>query len=419
MKRTPLVFIGCILLAIAVYLWIQEQAKIEARRMKRLRALRHTIKQQRAALEERYAHSAQRVVKREPQIIERLQNAVHQFEASSGAWHILLEVGDVYNRGEFPTFKPNAALAQDLYRAACMCPDGKVAGTGQSKYIESYEDPLVAEDVAGETLPVEYGRRVLQLAMDRIRNLPSTAFQKPQVPTQREREREREHERERELVVEDLGYLDVEEPIERVIYNDKQNVHDHGVTTAMKRTLDTLHRDLTPHADSRVEVEAKVLASNSSDKDKVNALRTLESLSSTLHSHLGVSETTALDLVWAKIQGMNSDKKQNVTGTLVQQLASGVEHGHTVCSSGKIARIVSTLDGLGEESVSTIRPMWAVREELATMAAQVRGTADYSDARADEMRHEFTEKATALYCDDLGMKESIVAPLIQMYASAF
>jgi hypothetical protein len=45
-------------------------------------------------------------------------------------------------------------------------------------------------------------------------------------------------------------------------------------------------------------------------------------------------------------------------------MASGVEDGTLVCSTGKISRLIGTLDGIGRDGHKEARPMWAVRMKL-------------------------------------------------------
>jgi hypothetical protein len=56
--------------------------------------------------------------------------------------------------------------------------------------------------------------------------------------------------------------------------------------------------------------------------------------------------------------------------TLVKQMASGVEDGTLVCSTGKISRLIGTLDGIGRDGHIEARPMWTVRDEIARLAAK-------------------------------------------------
>ena len=361
--------------------------------------------------------TAQRQAAEHPPIIRRLAHTLHQFELSDN-WNALLDAGDIYAKGEFPSWVPNIELAQHLFQVACMCPDSTVAGIAQSKFVESRESALISQDVAGAALPTVYGERIVQIAKERITNTPAYRFRRPLVKRQ--------------------AVVPVEMPVQtqgggrlisttrptpqpQTIYNDKQNVHDHGVTQSMRKTLHDIRKNGHSVDDPCTVVEEAVLQNESlSDAEKVRALSVLDSMqhnSAYEHSGIGMSEADALGLVWGKIQSMEGQLRTNTSETLMKQLASAIENGHVVCSSGKVARVVGALDGIGDHA-TPLRPMWAVRNELGTMASQIRGPGEYSEARGEELRREFTNKAKKLYCDELGMKESILNPVIALYANA-
>jgi hypothetical protein len=162
--------------------------------------------------------------------------------------------------------------------------------------------------------------------------------------------------------------------------------------------------------DSYEKIVDYVLTSDASESVKSDALAVLDTLSNQTHSTLETSEREALDKIWNAIDGFEDSKKSDARQILVGQLASGVEDGAVVCSTGKIARIVGTLDGLTPD-VPVIKPTWALREEIGTLAAKIRD-AD-GDARA------FKNEATRVYVDDLGMKPEIVDAIVDEYSVGF
>lgn len=347
---------------------------------------------------------------RNPSIIRKLASLLKEFENDVDAWHLLIEAGEIYMRGEFPTYLPNTQLAQDLFRVALTCPRGAVSGIAQSRYIESRESRIDTVDMAGAELPDTYGQRMVRLATHRIRNVPPSAFETP-VPMYTPEQRPAR------VTPKAADPPLIRVPVDRIVHNDFQNVHDHSVTHATRHILDSMKRDVQIGS-SRPEIESALLDSALHDEDKIRALAVLDSLTTeTQHSSFKMTETDALNAVWSKIQGMDASMKSNVTETLLHQLASGVENGHVVCSTGKIARFVGALDGLGNDEVK-LRPMWAVRDELGTMASKKRGNEEHSEDRSQELRREFVDEATALYCTDLGLKPSIMDPLISLYADA-
>ena len=189
-----------------------------------------------------------------------------------------------------------------------------------------------------------------------------------------------------------------------------------------------------------VKPDGDIIIPESIKNDAEKTLSSVMQSSQKNHSTIGVSEAEALRLVWNRIND-ESDKvlSGNLKETFVKQLASAVEQGHVVCSTGKISRIMSTLDGSSISSKSTqtaheiARPMWAVQEELAMLAVKTRDTyldtlspADrmaYDDGRLpvaeQRMKDEFQRQAMATYRDELGMSAAILNPIIETLQEGF
>jgi hypothetical protein len=380
----------------------------------------------------------------------RLRELADAFEADdAGAWDALVAMGDVYRNGAFPRFLPDDDMALECYRLASRCPNGDVAGIAQSKYVQTRASPVSQADRAGAPMPVEHGRRALALASRRLAELPErTVYSRPKrIP---------EPEPAPALHDDHLDWAWVDAvataaeatliPVGAAVaapparYRaDSQNVHDHGVTSATKKNLDGLRARSSARGEALSEEEIKdalLRKGNLSDAEALDALRVIDSLEGELrHSTLGVTEREALAVVWGRIRREpDAALRDNLTETLARQLASGVEHGHVVCSTGKIARIASTLEGAGLPDVAaTARPTWAVKEELGTLAAKVREETlaglDAASASAYErgeapaaeerMRDEFRRRATATYVTDLGMSAAVVEPMLEAMEAAF
>lgn len=377
--------------------------------------------------------------KEHPPEITRLKNLVKAFDENEFKWDTLIAIADIYRRGAFPRFLPNETLAIRLYKLAATCPDGDVAGTAQVRFIEAREEPIAAADKAGAPLPTEYAEAALRIASLRIQGTPFGAFQKPRV----------------KKIAPGIGTgtrvpaTITGEPVRRPVAGtttipvgaayliDSQNVHDHGVTKTIAGNLDKLVAavgDAVKGTSTVVQqVREAVLKHPEIDSGVISdALATLSSLTTATNESIGKSETDTLRLVWERIQQEKNDVlRTNLTETLIKQLASAVEHGHVVCSTGKVTRIMSTLETV--DDMVAAKPMWAVREEIATLAAKTRedflaglskehretydkgGASQYDDA----MRAKFTAAARKLYCGELGMSESIIGPIIEQMAEGF
>jgi hypothetical protein len=404
---------------------------------------------------------AKKAVAVDPPEVSRLRTLVSKFASQSKAWDVLVAVGDVYRKGAFPRFAPNESMALALYKLAATCPCGDTAGMAQVKYIEARDDSIYAADKKGDALPVSFGDELMRMATDRIKGTPWSAFEKPRmqrmviperavVPGQRAvvpgQRAVVPGQRavvpgQRAVVPDFLRFLTdtvttAAPPVvpERTYVRDSQNVHDHSVVAVTRKNLETIGADKAGRADTSAIVTAILENKDMSPTQVSDALAVLEDLGDDTHSGFGVSEKGALAAVWTKIQNEPDDGlKANLVETLGKQLASGVENGHVVCSTGKITRLMGTFDGTGDETLAEAKPLWAVKEELGTLAAKVRDdkvqALDDFQKNAYErgdmpeldelMTTEFTDKATTLYCKELGMKESIVMPIVRMYAEAF
>jgi hypothetical protein len=471
----------------------------------------------------RRQREAQRLAERaaaasDPPEVRALREALAALQRD-GRWEALIAAGDVYARGAFPRFRPNAALAMRCYRMAAMSPDGDVAGTGQVKYIEARDEPLNALDVAGAELPEYYGQELCRIALQRVRLLPLDAFQRPVAKRPRGWGRQQEARDERQEDHNNNNNNNNNNNAQRAfrrpapppaaapaaaggaarppaaLRRDAQNVHDHAVVKTIRHNLELLAGELGAslpdlnHAlalggggttsgggrggkgdGGRGEalldaVRSQVLADpRLSGAEKSDAVHTLDGVAAArgqVNSSLGASEVAALSLVWARIQATRDPAlRDNLLETLGKQLASGVENGHVVCSTGRFARIMGALDGVEPDAAdadqdgsdnnakdaknkkpraaaAAVRPMWAVREEIGTLAARVRdevlgglsaaeraayeagatgGAAAAAEAR---MRRELEARAVQTYVRELGMAENIIRPIVEQYQEAF
>ena len=357
------------------------------------------LRMQRLAHRQAYVHLLKESDDKKTARQREFVNAL-RISAATPGWSRALDVAKTYHRGCFPDFVPNTAMASSIYSAIISkCEDTVLVSEARG----AQHQCILDEDVAGIPLPLDPGNAVLA----RIRAMIAVPPVVVRIRTTPPRP--------------------VRTEIEKL--TDTQNVHDHGVTASMKSTLDALRAEgCEVDEDAKEKIESLLFSEtlDMSDEDKAKALAVLESLKDTkVHSTLGVTESEALRLVWAKL-GASS------TETLCKQLASGFERGTPVCSTGKIARIVSALDGMTTDTRS-ITPMWAVREELGSLAAKIR--AETLDAvsemhrsayeRGDSMEVEDTMRATfkkhalETYCETLGMQPSVILPIVDALAAGF
>lgn len=341
-----------------------------------------------------------------PAFLQGLETLVRNVETSPGHLGTLIDIGDRYARGQYPVFRPNTDVAMTCYRMAARSPDGRIAGMAQAKYVELRLSPAPPEDIQGNPIPMGYAARALD-AVNQHRKTRGVAQHEytpvrvpflglaPIGPPPRQ--------------LPDPDTLQFPEPVFEVVYSppgDPQNVHDHGVISSMKATVSKLKK-----------VNRKDVLGLSWSPDAARVVAAVKK-NATPHSTLGITELEALERVYGRLLqlGPAADARR----ILDDVLSTGVERGIVVCSTGRISRILGALEGVDPE-VQASKPLWAVRDELGTLAVKVREelsdtTGDYDE---DLVREAFRQAAEGIYVKGLGMNKKIVQPLIEVYAAGF
>jgi hypothetical protein len=159
-------------------------------------------------------------------------------------------------------------------------------------------------------------------------------------------------------------------------YNDAQNTHNSQVLSTVRVSLDNLKNTrVTKDVNQSIyEIKEYINGLKDSDKkqDSLKSLEKIEKSGSSLSS-MGMSEKEALKLVWNRINDPNlhePDIANSLKETLYDELASMQEFGTTVCSTGRLTRIVDTLNGVDEDIM--IKPTYAINEEMLSKSAKIR-----------------------------------------------
>ena len=154
--------------------------------------------------------------------------------------------------------------------------------------------------------------------------------------------------------------------------NDSQNVHGSAVQNAAKQKLQTIQHSSNNNNSTADFI--KYLEKHSSQQNAA-AIRVYESLSSSIHSKYDKSEQDVFKSVWERINASeNQDRRDEMASVFIANLASGIEHDSVVCSTGKIMRMIGSLDAMdtNHELAQPLQPEWALDTEMATTAAKIR-----------------------------------------------
>jgi len=389
--------------------------------------------------------------------INNLHKLLLEFKSNINKWDCLIAIADIYRKGSFPRYLPNEDLAIKCYKVAAQCPDGNIAGLAQTKYIEARTDKINNEDRQGVEFPINYGIEALQIAENRIVSIHWSLFEKPKMQKiQSERHPIIKNNKINNNTQEEWTTMfDFEQDIENmfnfninnisnlnntpeVYKHDSQNVHDHSVVSIAKKNLESISNNIQNN-NTKQDIINKVRNSilinqDLNNEETSNALLVLENLTTKKHSQFNKTEIDILVDVWNKIDNENNlTLKNNLIETLGKQLASGVENGSVVCSTGKIIRILGTLDGIEDKIIETTKPIWILKEEIAQLASKVRDDLldklnssqiiAYNEGKNPEldekMRTTFRKLAEETYYNKLNMNKKIIDPIIQLYEDAF
>jgi len=332
-----------------------------------------------------------------------LYNLINDFKDNSD-YSILLQVGNIYQKGIYPRYRCNKEMASECYKIAARCHLPEIASLGQLKYMENYNDTILEIDNIGKEIPEIYGVELCILAKEYIDNTPYNFFSiKPK------------HQDTFEpisTIQANYALIPIQNNVVEYVNNDFQNVHDHAVSNIIKTNINELKKNTIHQNPTQNEIdinEALIKATNKilenpylSENEKGNALLVVKSLDDKKHLGYNVSEKEALKITMDKINNMNSNK-DNLIEILGKQLASGIESGNIVCSTGKIARIIGTFDGT-DADLSSVRPITAIRNEIATLAAKHR-----------DSKETFKKITNDTYIQKLNMSPDIINGIVNEY----
>ena len=164
-------------------------------------------------------------------------------------------------------------------------------------------------------------------------------------------------------------------------HNDSQNVHDTTVQNYLVSIIAKLKKAMPFNPLTEAEVVDEVVEyiyskfqGTSKLKDRArSALRKIQTNNVFIHK-LNLNELKVLQLVWMRIvSDINKNNAETLKDNLIQQLADCMVNDKSeYCAQGRVARIIQSLEVLDAESIADIKPLWAVKEEIATLFGKYR-----------------------------------------------
>lgn len=349
-----------------------------------------------------------------PEILN-LESLVNFFERTRN-WAVLVEVGNAYARGCYPFYGADPSTALQIYQLASRCPDRVVAAQALSRYADTRLHPISIKDRCGQPFPAEVARRLVRHAEYHIQRCPQTINRTRRQPTPTPTP----------ALIPQVA-ANVVDPLAL----DKQNVHDHSISQTTRRNAKDIVVEGAEY--DRLELLDSVMdelrKSKLKEKTLGDAFRVLVSLVPDRIESIGCSQLDVLNATKDKIDGVKDGSvKRNLFETLGKNLASGIERDHVVCSTGKIARIVSTLEGTSILKNKAV-PIEVVRREIGQLASKIRNDvlSEVSQQQVDDynssalsglsitMRERFEHEVDFIYIDGMGLSQKVLQPIIAMY----
>lgn len=381
-----------------------------------------------------------------PNKYHEMKNIVEEFKKAQ-TWENLVEMGDIYARGFFPYLLPDEKMALQIYEVATRCPNPIVRGNAEAKITSMTDTPVSKQDREGQQMDTSYGKSIVNVAKmyieleEKPKSIIKNSDKRIDTPTELERRNSKKRRQlnaslntgRNENTTRRRGRI-VENTQRHRIGGGNQNTHDHGVTSATKTNIKTLSGEFAAagrefrHDDVVLE-EATNICKNSADAHHV-----LVTLSPDEYSSTGVSQIQILDMVLWKISTIpDLEIQEGVKETLCKRLASGFENGIVVCGTGKVARIISVFEGVLENAQKSVS-INLVEKEIAHMAVKIKedfldsvgpvgrkayesdnSVPEYSQAMSNQLRGRIKEE----YVEKLNMNDSVINPLVEVYANAY
>ena len=327
----------------------------------------------------------------------RVRNAVLSYLEAVANGHDdgVLRIGDVYVRGAHPHVLPDKLEAVRLYQAFDRAPTalGKWCAS-RSRDIGTlrYDADAVPNGHETEVLPKDIVGRVRAALEERARaHRPTVECSEGAPPPP----------------IDDSGPplpIQLELPRPRV-RNDMQNVHDTALQNAGIKTLSMCDQSGTSTSDRTSEHPYSLKSFRQSLGE--DGRRVFDSLKDVTNERYGRSERAVLQSVWSRIHHpQNREQRTDLLKALRDNLESGVEHDHVVCSSGKIARMLATLEVLDADAVP-LRPEWAIKEEIARMVGTT--LMNTLERSSEDVRNAYNEPTPTAHQTDMAdrMRERV------------
>ena len=154
--------------------------------------------------------------------------------------------------------------------------------------------------------------------------------------------------------------------------NDGQNVHNGTITKhaveSIKRLVDhEKSNSIIPQTLSDIHTEIQSYLTLSNHPSSRIAIDVLNEIYNFNHNHVasGLREMEILRLIWQRIKNpINHDKLTDLKMSLLMQLVDCKPNGTLMCLTGRVTRMLQTLECIDNEHIVDLKPLWAIKEQI-------------------------------------------------------
>ena len=446
-----LICIGIALALVSVILYLFHLKNIKHNKKKK-----NKIKGKQEKVDEAFDLLHQDLEQTTEQVQEIQEIQENQIERSIRTWLITFQQGDetgvielakLYLRGMHPTTRPNkivgGRICHYVQNSPLFSKGAKLEATELLRNEMFYE---YIDDSAGHNeLPADLMDTLILSEPPTITKFVNIVHNVAAI--------ERRGERERDTINFDLFDLD-EVNVEQQRHllqqiqvarmnqrrvGDSQNVHSSSVQKGASIALTAFEDEIARGHIQQIDFKNYVRSSSLEElkpAEKENVIRVYDSLLHDVkHSKYDRSEKEVFDTMWNRV---SRDRDPNLMTAFCRAMGSAVENGAIVCSTGKIVRMIGSIDGLTEDAPN-LRPEWALDTELAQLAVRIRSDyesnqnegnketnqnhenqddkEDREERVAIEMRKKFKQEAQNTYKDLIS--KDILEAKIDVFSQGF
>lgn len=326
-----------------------------------------------------------------PPEIKRIHDLLYSYQQTQNPM-VLIEIGDIYQKGAFPRFKANPEKAARFYNIAAYNANQNVAVIANAKIIEARNEPINEAD--------NFGEEMTDFHLD--------AFQVATIIDNRNQ------------------IVQIDEPTERFL-NDHQNVHDHYMNKITQKNIDKLKEMHTYNNEDIVAILIDKLygINDITNENKAKIIRVINSLSDK-HPQYNSNELEIAFLIYSHVKN-----KPDLLRNLYLQLEDCFSNGHVVCGTGKISRMVAVVGDT--EDFTDSKNIYYIKDELESLASKTRDeylktlskqqvdayNLGENDGITEELKMKYMETVREEYCNKLNIDYEILHPHVEINMSAF